>query len=256
MGWFPSLGVERGIFVLLRGYIDESYKGDRFVLACILSSGSRWMELEAAWKRCIGAENRRLKKLGRPPISRYHAADCNSCLKEFKGWTVEEQINFSKQLFQILKNYSTYTVAWDVRISDIITVFPEAKKEPLRACYSILTKFMLDLLGKDIGRSRITLFHDRTDYNGTILEAFNKIVKDPRFPYRENFNTIAPLPSDVCIALQPADLVAYEVLKRAIGKRRKSFDALLDLESFGIRWKPLPLDALQKIKEAMIAGKL
>jgi hypothetical protein len=242
--------------VLLRGYIDESYKGDRFVLACILSNGMRWMGLEAAWKRCIASENRRLKKLGRPALSRYHAADCSSCLGEFRGWTVDEQISLTKQLFQILKNYSTYTVAWDVKISDIVTVFPEAKKEPLRACYSILTKFMLDVLGRDIGKSRITLFHDRTDYDGTILEAFNKIVKDPRFPYRENFNTIAPLASDVCIALQPADLVAYEVLKRATGKKRRSFDALLNLESFGIRWKPLPLDALQKIKANLIVGNI
>ena len=116
---------------------------------------------------------------------------------------------------------------------------------------------MLDVLGSDIGKSRITLFHDRTDYDGTILEAFNKIVKDPNFPYRNNFTTIAPLAARDCIALQPADLVAYEVLKRAIGKRRKSFDALLNLESFGIRWKSLSLDVLQKIKADLIRdGKI
>jgi hypothetical protein len=210
------------------------------------------MGLEAAWKRCIAAENRRLKKLGRPPITRYHATYCSNFRGEFKGWTPEEQVNLTKRLLQILKNYSTFTIAWDVNISDVCAVFPEAKDDPKRACFSILTKFMLEIVGQDTGKSTITLFHDRNEeYDTTILESFNKLVGDPKFKYRNKFNTIAPLSSETCIALQSADLVAYEVLKRATGSKRKSFDALVDLGSFGIRWKSLSLDTLTKIKENM-----
>jgi hypothetical protein len=215
------------------------------------------MGLEAAWKRCIASENKRLVKLGRPAISRYHASDCSSRRGEYKGWDTPDQIAFVKRLFAILKNYATYTVVWDVKISDVVQVFPEAKQDPLRACYSILTKFMLDVLGQDIGKSRITLIHDRNDYNLTILQAFDKMVNDPNFKYGKSFTSITACSWEDCIALQPADLVAFEVFKRASGYKRKSFDVLLDLGSFGIRSKRLPLDVLQKIKADLIKdGKI
>jgi len=236
--------------MLMRGYIDESYDDKVFSWCCILSTRSQWMGLEKAWKRCIASENRRLKKLGRPQISRYHASDCSSLHGEFEGWSTEEQVSLVKQLFAILKNYSTYTVAWDVKLADILAVYPDARRDPLDACYSLLTKFMLQVTGRDFEGSKVTLFHDRTNgYDETILRAFNQMLRDPNFPYRASFSTIAPLSWEDCIALQPADLVAYEIFKRGSGRKRKSFEKLINLQSFGIRYKTLPLDILLKIKQ-------
>jgi hypothetical protein len=107
--------------------------------------------------------------------------------------------------------------------------------------------------------SRITLFHDRTangKYDPTLLKSFNQQILDPNFEYRSYFTTIAPLAWEDCIALQPADLVAFEVYKDAERKlkprvRRKSYTALLKLSEFGVHTKSFTRDALVKMREFM-----
>jgi hypothetical protein len=65
------------VFVLLRGYIDESVdkKQNIFTLACLISTLKEWKELERAWKIYLAGWNKRLTKLHRPLITRYHASD-------------------------------------------------------------------------------------------------------------------------------------------------------------------------------------
>jgi hypothetical protein len=78
-------------------------------------------------------------------------------------------------------------------------------------------------------------------------------VLDKEFEYSQYFTTIAPLSWEDCIALQPADLVAFESCKYAerIAKPRKSWTALLDLPQFGIHVKNFSKEALQKMRDHM-----
>jgi hypothetical protein len=91
--------------VLFRGYIDESYGGaeDAFALSCLIAKGKDWNEMVRAWKLHLATVNKRLKKEGRPLISRYHTSDCSNRRGEFEGWTTQEQIDFSIGLFGIFK---------------------------------------------------------------------------------------------------------------------------------------------------------
>jgi len=141
-------------------------------------------------------------------------------------------------------------------------VFPEASRDRLRAAYSILTKFLISSIGHDQGAldptGKITLFHDRCDYDAVILQSFNQLVRDPAFPYRAYFKSIAPLSWEDSIALQPADLVAYEVFKeteRRLTKPEKQTSkallGLLDLPAFGIRSRTLDRDTLFEIKATL-----
>jgi hypothetical protein len=138
----------------------------------------------------------------------------------------------------------------------------DARKDRLRAAYSILIKFLISSIGHDQGaldpQGKITLFHDRCDYDGVILQAFNQMVNDPAFAHRSYFTTIAPLAWEDCIALQPADLVAYEVFKeteRRLTKPQretsKALIAMLDLPAFGIRSRTVDRDALYEIKATL-----
>jgi hypothetical protein len=274
---FNPLGVNRGTFVLFHGYIDESYGPAQnvFALSCLIAKRSDWFEFQRKWKLHLAAKNRALAKAGRTAISRYHATDCSGRRKEYKGWSHDERDEFVCGLFQIFRQISTFTVVYDVRIDDVCSVFPEYATDRLRATYFWLTTFMLIQIGKDFVKMsnnrvplRFTLFHDRTAGNGkdvgkydpTILEAFNRLKNDKTFSNREKFTTIAPLSWEGCIALQPADLVAFECYKQAEFRlkqegSRKAFNALMDMETFGIHSKTVTVEALEKLRTIVMAAR-
>jgi len=87
-----------------------------------------------------------------------------------------------------------------------------------------------------------------------ILNAFNQFISDPNFDYAHYFRTIAALSWRDCIALQPADLVAFEIFKDAERRRkakqeRRPFRALLDMNSFGIHSRTLTKDTPTALRE-------
>jgi hypothetical protein len=269
---FNPLGVRDGVFVVFRGYMDESCdKGQKlFAFSCLMATGKDWSEMERSWKLHLTAKNKQLKKAGRPTISRYRATDCNGYFGEFSGWEPEEQIEFVKGLFSTFKrkgkrNGGVHAVGYDINIDELCEVFPEWCKDRLEAAYYVLTKFVMMTIGEDFTRmgkdvpAKLTLFHDRTangKYDPTILRAFNEQILDKDFDYARYFTTIAPLAWQDCVALQPADLVAFEVLKDTQArldarKRRKSYTALLDLEEFGIHTRSFTKEVLVLMRQEM-----
>jgi hypothetical protein len=262
--------------VIFRGYIDESYgEGQNiFALSCIIARGSDWLEIERRWKLHLSAKNKELKKSGRPLISRYHASDCSGRKREFKGWTHDERDAFVRGLFQVFK-VPTMTIVFDAQLNDLCEVFPEWAADRLDAGYGVLTTFLLYVIGRDFrdfskgfGKTpRIRLFHDRTGGDGkhdpTILRSFTAQMNKPDFPHRDYFSTIEPLGWQECIALQPADLLAFECFKEAEARlagrdSRRSFKALLNTYPFGIHSKTFQKSALieyrKKIEEASGSG--
>ena len=235
-----------------------------------MATGKDWAEMERAWKLHLRAKNRQLHREGRKQISRYHATDCNGRHKEFEGWTKEERDEFVLGLFGIFKRIPLNATAYDIDLDDLCEVFPEWGKDKLEAGYYALTKFVMYTIGADFDKwgggghahmrgkpVRVTLFHDRTangKYDPTILKSFNEQVGDVNSECAKYFTTIAPLAWQDCIALQPADLVAFEIFRdtrdRAEAKtRRKSFSALIDMETFGIHTKSFTKEVLILMRE-------
>ncbi len=251
------------------GYIDESYEHGQniFALSCILAKDSDWFEFKRKWKRHLTAKNRELEKSGRPTISRYHASDCSSRHGEFEGWTRDERDSFVRSLFLTFKQVPTFTVAFDVQLDELCEIFPEWSSDRLEAGYELLTTFLILVIGRDFEQFRrqgtnkvvkINLFHDRTggkgSYDPAIERAFKRLMNDTTFAHREKFTSISPRSWLDCVALQPADLVAFECLKEAQARlatrgSRKSILALLDMSNFGIHSKTFNKDALKKFRE-------
>ncbi len=254
--------------MVFRGYMDESCDRDQklFAFSCLIATAKDWSEMERSWKLNLAAKNKQLRKAERPTISRYHATDCNGYFGEFSGWTPEEQIDFVKGLFGIFKRSGgVHAVGYDIDLDDLCDVFPEWCKDRLEAAYYVLTKFVMFTIGEDFTRmgkdvpAKVTLFHDRTangKYDPTILRAFTEQIQDENFDYARYFTNIAPLAWEDCIALQPADLVAFEVLKDTQGRleakrRRKSYAALLDLNEFGIHTRSFTSEVLVLMRKEM-----
>ncbi len=105
---------------------------------------------------------------------------------------------------------------------------------------------------------QIALVHDRCNYDGVLLKAFNDHMNDPTFSGREYFSTIASQSWENCIPLQAADLLAYETFKEAQRSltsrpRRRTLSLLLEA-GLGGRAKHIDADGVRKFR-LMLEGK-
>ena len=171
-------------------------------------------------------------------------------------------------LFGVIKrSKGMHAVAYTIELDDLCEVFPEWANDRLKAAYGLLPRFVMYTVGDDLhnlGKGtpvKVTLFHDRAgEYDPTILRAFNTQMNGSGFRYKDCFTTIAPLAWQDCIALQPADLVAFESFKEAEAKlearkERKSFQALIAMDAFGIHVKSFNKGILQDLRARMEADK-
>jgi len=272
---FNPLGMSKGIFVLFKGYIDESYdkKQKLFSLSCLVATGKKFSEMERIWKLHIAAKNKQLAKQSRKLISRYHASDCNSRHGDFEGWTEEERNEFVLGLFSIFRRTPVHAVGYDVDLDNLCEVFPELAHKRLELAYAVLLDFLMFTIADDFHNLnegnkdiKITLIHDRAGkYDTTLLRQFNNTRESKNFPYGDYFTSITSMGWENCLLLQPADLVAFEIFREAEQKTkgrnsRKSFKALIDMETFGIHTKSFTdketMFKLRKMAEQRKAGLL
>jgi hypothetical protein len=136
---------------------------------------------------------------------------------------------------------------------------PETKGDPIGVAYDVLLKFLMAEIGSgivEIPNGKITLFHERCSYDGTLLASFNELIDDPTFSSRKYFTTIAPMGWEDCVPLQPADLVAYENFKEGFRQlpnpkprqRRKILEKLLSMDTFAPRAKMLTRGNITEMK--------
>ncbi|MBI3406646.1 MAG: hypothetical protein HY046_14425 [Acidobacteria bacterium] len=237
--------------------MDESFKDDEwFVLSCLIGRGAWWTWIDLAWQKMLDETNAFLKSQGRRTLTRYKASDCNNLVGEFEGWTIEEQIALTKKMLTIFRAHPLNVVSYSVNLKELVTEIPETKPDPKGFCYVLLLYFLIleigDMILQHFPEEKLTLIHDRCDYDAALLEAFTQMKEDKGFKYRKQFTTIAPMGWEDCIPLQPADFLAYENLKEAeirnAGKRRrKSLESLLDSNSFGGRAKGINAEILKKL---------
>jgi hypothetical protein len=245
-GLNPS-GFEKGEFAMLRGYMDESGDGANFfTLSCLVSSGENWDELETDWTNCIESKNVELRKNGRKIIHRYHAADCSSCLQEFEGWSVPEQIEFVKALFAVFNRFRFNVHSYGVNLREMIEEIPITEHEPVGFAYvTLLMLILLDIAEQTLENNPgelIRLFHDHCDYDGALIQTFNSVIDDPDLKNGYRFVGLSPERWQFCVPLQPADMIAYENHKAL----EREYDA---------RFKGKPrASLLSLIKNSQVAG--
>ena len=261
-----------GVFVFFRGYIDESFDprlSKIFTLSCLLSTGKIWSDFARAWKLMLGSWNRRLKRQGRPTISRYHASYCSNLKGEFAGWSKDEQRELFSDILKIFERHQVDTVALSLNLDDLDKYFPEARREAkpdfTTFMYGMMMKFLLNSIAspeytKNPG-SRIALIHDRCAYSNAMFEAFSQMKVDPGARYSDRLATFAASDWRSCIPLQPADLVAYENFKDAMRRispreRRPSLEMLIDLDAFSGKAQIMDKNAILEFRKGMMETAL
>lgn len=247
------------VFCMLAYYADESYDDVTFCVGGWLYDAEGWKKLEARWKRRIEYEQRRSLKRGETPISRFHAADCSNRRGEFSGWSVARQTLFFKKLVGILCGHEVFGIAWGSSFKDQIAHFPHYKRKTAQDVlyYLCMQQCLGDLAGimyRNYPGERVTVFHD-SGFNGTAQLALQKYRRD-RPDASRSILTIAPLEWKDSIALQPADLMAYEGSKACFRHRndvpemRRSFHRMLGSKDISLSVGYLDETVFKSAREA------
>lgn len=246
----------RTLFMLLKAYMDESYSETSvFVMAAVFSTGKNWAHFETKWRRLLSRFNRgNLKRLGFPPVSRFHSADLNGSRGEFKRWDDNLRTEFIKLMLSAFVGHdvrrgSYGALALGIPRAAIDKVFPEWSKDDTwrGAAYYIVSQMIvqeyarLDASVRDevsrtrpggrLALSKTELIYDRSNYNGSIERGFEMACREPQCSAL--FSGISRSTWQEAVGLQAADLTAYEVFKemdrKATGSprpMRKSLQAL------------------------------
>ena len=261
----PSSDVR--LFLVLAAYIDESGNSDLFTLSCIVGAYGAWVWFGWDWKKCLDEKNAQLVGEGRRLTSRFHAADCSSRVHEFEGWGVPEQTAFTKSLINVFRAHITNTIAYTISLKELGEEIPTSVDDPRRSAYVLLLKYLMIEIGNNIlareNWQLVSIIHDRTKgYNRVLSDTFDAMVNDETFRHRDRFSSITSMSWEDCIPLQAADLLAYENFKEVerqpdVRKRRKSLQALLDLEAtFGGKNVSIPREGIREIRDILEAAKL
>ncbi len=255
---------------MLRGFIDESHDANPvpkvFVLACIVSDDSMWFWFELGWQKVLDEKNVQLRAKGRKEISRYHAADCSNSRGEFKGWSVDEQIEFCTKLFDVFRRHGVHFHSFDMPLQLLVQEIPETKSNPVGFAYVVLLEMLMNQIGENTLRiykkDVISLDHDQSEYDAPLKEHFDYLINNNEFRFGRRFVSLTSLTSKDRIALQAADMIAYENFKEgmryhypaeAAKKRRKSLEILVDLASVSGRASGFGIDAIRALKKSVDA---
>lgn len=254
-----------GVFVLLKGYIDESVSKDQriFTLSALVAQGNEWVPLAEEWEAMLADVNVRLIASGRRALRRYHAAECNARRKDFEGWSEPEQRDLTSSLLAIINRHPLKTVSFSIDLRVLERVI--AGKDLIGSAYAITTLFLIYGLGqwldeKNVNQNEdlhLTLVHDRCDWDEEMLTRFKSLKEDPRFVFGRYLTTMAPLGWEVCTPLQLADLMAYENMKdaeRRFDSRdpRYTFRQIHENESTGILNRTIGSEMLQSLGEGFM----
>lgn len=243
------LGFKCGAFMVLKAYLDESYRSDSiFTLCSISAKGFDWKWMEVAWKRVLKRKNGELERSGRRLLSGFHAADCNARRNEFDGWSETERDAFLADLrrcFGRLREGGR-VASFSIPVADFKRAFgdlrdfqePRATQKMLRTWHGLAVKFLMFELCRDYGENPIplqfALICDRSDCHPAQVAAFNSQLRDPGFGCRAMFPSITQQERKSCFPLQIADMVAYETFKETErianglgGARRENLSQLI-----------------------------
>jgi hypothetical protein len=231
-------------------YIDESYNKEVFCIGGWVAPVGMWTRVERSWVERIAYENRKSVKAGFPPISRYHATDCAGLHREFSkknGWDIRRQIQLSSKLCGILAAHAPVGIVQGGLIEGLGRYWPD--DEFRTALYFLSFGLYLIALGEKMQQGfpedRVTVFYDDSKELGVVAQkTFKKFMEEDATKHLSKyFVTCAPMTWQNCVPLQPADLLAYEGMKRiqqkisGVDAMRKSLQAILGKRTeIGIGW--------------------
>lgn len=210
--------------MVYRFHCDLSYDGNppgnakgkrhipnTYVFAGFFATQQIWESIECEWES--------VNKYYRVP--RFHAAHLNGKTNEYAGWDDGQKKCYSADLLGVLsaQGKQLSAVTCGMFADDFRAVINDDGRRkmgsPYLACFnSCVTRVAraMDANGFP-ANDKFSALIDEDDEYLTAIDSFNRIRIDPKFDHGHRMGTCTSANMGLIAALQPADLIAYEVFK-------------------------------------------
>lgn len=209
---------------MLTAYFDESYNHRTekypdeplvYTVACWLSSEQKWLLFGKKWRLA-------LRKAG---IEFFHMTDFEARRGEYGGWPNSKRVRVLKELHHIIDKHTVLGCASSVNCADhddLIAPVPRYAEYFGRSYYDFDVRVCMHKLKDWCNRTGYDgtinyVFADLAKQGGALDRVFREVLNDPelkkRFAVRGAW--AKGLMRDT-VQLQAADVVAYELNKRAV----------------------------------------
>jgi len=199
-------------------YCDESYDSKSkepnvYVVGGLAADESVWEKIERSW-------NWKNRRVGVP---HFHASHLNAHDHEFKGWTKQRAKRYSSDLLKILvrQKRKLHAVSVGLLAKDYARIINEEGRVRLGNPYILCFKECIALLAEELHRPqngwdkdvKFSVILEQTRFQNEAIGVFYKMKAHPTWQAAYRLGTCAPGSRDEFIALQPADLIAYETFR-------------------------------------------
>lgn len=197
-------------------YCDESYKSQEkppkaYMVSGFVAEERTWSKVEKGWQ----AINKRRG------LSRFHAASLNALSDQYAGWTAQRSKRYTKALLEVLtkQKLRLHVISVGILVRDYERIIStEGRRkfgQPYLVCFkSCVTQIVAKMEHEGWGRNwLLSVIFERNEFQNRAVKLFYAMKDHPGYPYRHRLATCAPGSPEQFIALQPADLIAYEACR-------------------------------------------
>ena len=199
----------------------KPHESNTYVFGGFFSSPSTWSIVEKKWD----AINKKYD------VPRFHGAHLNSKTYEYEGWDDPQKIAYSKELLSAVHEEGNrmYGVTCGIFADEYRNAISEEGRRkmgsPYLACFNSCVARVARMMdepgpGNIQPEDKFAVLIDRDDECFEAVRSFYRIKDNESCPYRHRLATCAPLKMGECVAMQPADLIAYEAFKRLHAQRK------------------------------------
>jgi len=197
-------------------YCDESYKSQEnppraYMVSGFVAKEETWNNVENPWR---GINSRR-------GLSRFHATTLNAYQGEYKGWTSQRSKRYTKALLAVLTRQKlklhVISVGMLAREYEHIISAEGRKKfgHPYLVCFkSCVTQIAAKMEHEGWARDwQLSVVFERNEFRDQAMRLFYAMKDHSSYPFGHRLATCVPGGAEEYVALQPADLIAYETCR-------------------------------------------
>jgi hypothetical protein len=211
---FPYSAKERWMF-MFTAYLDESgtHAGAGILaVAGYVSVDRQWVEFQREWQEILIAEN----------IPFFHMADYESRFGIYKDWSNEKRIRVITRLCSIIKRRVHRAFTSSVILSDyneVAAMRPDLFGTPYGFNANICMRLISDWAEQRAHKGPIAYVFERgSGYEAELAQQFNIYLSSDELKALYRLSTLTFADKRDILPLQAADILVYEVRKRALNQ--------------------------------------
>jgi len=190
----------------------RDYKPKAYVVGGFLANELIWGEIEKRWRE----ENKRVG------VKRFHGVYVNARTGEFEGWSKDQQIEYSKHLLAIMSDQKRelHAISCGMFPREYEEIIDQQGREKLGHPYIACFKSCVTMIANEMETRKqfepddqFAIILDRNDWELEAVEVFYKLKDTTIWPPHRRLATCTPGGWEEHLALQPADLIAYETFR-------------------------------------------